>query len=271
MADLSPGASSSPSQQSCSRSTRNVRPSASSALSTKPSQSTPGSTAASRSRSPPSVNWKTKSRSSEKKTSALRVSFERRSTATSFQATASARRALEADAGQRGAQVVGARLEAAQRRPESEVLARREIVVDPGAVGDDADQRAHGLGRAGDVVAGDARGPARRPQQRGEDLQQRRLAGAVGAEQRDGLAAAHLEADAVEDGEQTEDLAYTADTNEGLEAHRFNRHIFACATTPVKKTSPSGNVSVWLVRISGRVSACCPCARANSAPAAAAP
>jgi len=92
-ADLSPGASSSASQQSLSRSTRNVRPSPSTPLRMNPSQSTPGSTAARRSRSGPSVNWKTNRSANEKKRSALSVSFDRRSTTRSFQATMSARRA----------------------------------------------------------------------------------------------------------------------------------------------------------------------------------
>ena len=61
MADLSPGARSSASQQSFSRSTRKARPSPSTPLRMKPSHSRPGSTAASRSRSGPSANWKMKS------------------------------------------------------------------------------------------------------------------------------------------------------------------------------------------------------------------
>jgi hypothetical protein len=46
----------------------------------KPSQSRPGRAEASRSRSGPSANWKRKSRSRQKKRSALVCSFDRRST-----------------------------------------------------------------------------------------------------------------------------------------------------------------------------------------------
>jgi hypothetical protein len=104
-------------------------------------------------------------------------------------------------------------------------------------VGDDAEQRTHGLRRARDVVAGDRHCAARRPQQGGQDLQQGRLACPVGAEQRDRLATAHLEADAVEDGDETEDLADIDDTNDGIEVHPSNRPILAWAATPVKEAS----------------------------------
>src|SRR5207249_5705558 len=107
--------------------------------------------------------------------------------------------------------------------------------VNPGAVGDDAEQGTHSLGRARDVVAGDRRRSARRAQQRGEDLQQRRLARAVGAEQCDRLAAADLDGDAVEDADETEDLPDIADTNDRLETHPSNRRILARTATPVKE------------------------------------
>src|SRR5215813_4900044 len=74
MADLSPGARTSPSQQSFSRSTRKVRPKARSPARTKPSQSNPGSAVSTFARSGPRANWNTKRRRSEKNTRALRLS-----------------------------------------------------------------------------------------------------------------------------------------------------------------------------------------------------
>ena len=64
-----------------------------------------------------------------------------------------------------------------------QVLATREILVDRRVLAREADQRADPVGLLDDVEAGDARAPAIRLEQGGEDPYRRRLAGAVGPEQ----------------------------------------------------------------------------------------
>src|SRR5208337_5027979 len=60
------------------------------------------------------------------------------------------------------------------------------------------DQRAGGAVFADDVMAGDQHAAARRLDDAADDADQRRLAGAVRAEQRENLAAANLKADVLE-------------------------------------------------------------------------
>ena len=133
--------------------------------------------------------------------------------------------ALELDGGERRGEVGGRDARAPERRPEREVLARREVLVDVGAVGHQAQVPPHGLGLADGVVPGHHDPPAGRAQERRQDLEQRRLARAVGAEQRDGLAARHVEGDAVQRPVGAERLAEVGDADEGVGGHQWNRLI----------------------------------------------
>ena len=80
---------------------------------------------------------------------------------------------------------------------EPEVLGRGEVLVDRGELPGDAEQPSYGVGLGGDVVAEDLGPAAVDVQQGGEHPEHRGLAGAVGAEDAEDLAAVHLEVDAV--------------------------------------------------------------------------
>jgi hypothetical protein len=74
-----------------------------------------------------------------------------------------------------------------EARGDTEVLARRECLVQEGLVGEESHLAAHGLARVPDIVPEDARLAVIGPQRRGEHAQKRRLAGAVApGEHRDG-------------------------------------------------------------------------------------
>ena len=121
----------------------------------KPSQSSPGSAAASRSRSGPSANWKRNSSSSAKKRSALALSFERRSTSRSFQRT------IHARGGRAHARPVASRVDVrAQVEALQGLLARgsRGSLERDAAAGQDG----HAVGDAelaAEAVGGDHRAP----------------------------------------------------------------------------------------------------------------
>ena len=87
----------------------------------------------------------------------------------------------------------------AERGPEAQVLERGEVLVEPRAVTEEAELTPRPLGVAGGVRAADEDPAARGTHEGGRDPQERRLAGAVGAEQGDRLAASHVEIDPVED------------------------------------------------------------------------
>ena len=76
-----------------------------------------------------------------------------------------------------------------QRRPEQQVLADRQMIVEMGLVTDPADRA---------PAAVDLHRPRRRPDQSGKRLEQRGLAGAVGAEDDERAAGVQGEGDAVE-------------------------------------------------------------------------
>ena len=79
-----------------------------------------------------------------------------------------------------------------------QVLAAGLQLVDGGVLAGQADPVADLAALADDVVAGDQRPPAVRRDQRGQDPHGRRLAGAVGPEQREHAAARNPQVDAVE-------------------------------------------------------------------------
>ena len=76
-------------------------------------------------------------------------------------------------------------VDAVQARVEAEVLARGERAVEQRLVGEQADPPAHRPAVARQLGAEHAHAPGVRAQERGEDAQQRRLAGAVGPEHRE--------------------------------------------------------------------------------------
>jgi len=87
-----------------------------------------------------------------------------------------------------------------QARLEAQVLAAAEVAVEQRLVAEVADPAAQPPGLAGQRAAEHSHLAPARPQQRGEDPQQGRLAGAVGAEDQQRLAAAELQPDAVQRG-----------------------------------------------------------------------
>ena len=99
-----------------------------------------------------------------------------------------------------------ARGQALEPAEEPEVLAGGEVLVDRGVLPGDADQLAHLVGAARDVDAEDLGAAAVDRQQRREHPEHRGLAGAVGAEHAEDLAAAYLEVDAVDGAEVAEGL-----------------------------------------------------------------
>ncbi len=101
----------------------------------------------------------------------------------------------EADPFEEVEQVAALGAQAAHPRREAEVLERRQLLVEVGAVAEEADQRADRLGLPGEVAAGDAPAPRARPDRGCQELEERRLAGAVGAEDREHLARLEREVD----------------------------------------------------------------------------
>jgi hypothetical protein len=87
------------------------------------------------------------------------------------------------------------RLEAGE---QPEVLGGGEVLVDRRVLAGDPEQLTHEVRLAADVVAEDLGMPAVDRQQRGQHLQHRGLAGAIGAEHAEDLAAAYLQVDAVD-------------------------------------------------------------------------
>ena len=79
-----------------------------------------------------------------------------------------------------------------------QVLARRHQVVERGVLHRQSDAGAHPLRIPVDPMAGDASDPRRRPRERGEDPDRRRLSGAVASQESEDLAVSHGEGHAVE-------------------------------------------------------------------------
>ena len=67
-----------------------------------------------------------------------------------------------------------------------------------------------------EAEAGDLRGPRRRPDERAEEAQRRRLARAVRSEEAEHLALAHLEVESVDGDEIAESLRELLGANDGL-------------------------------------------------------
>ena len=92
-------------------------------------------------------------------------------------------------------QLVDARgVDPVQARVEAQVLARAEVAVEQRLVAEQADAAAHGPALAGQLVPEHARAAGVRAQERGQHAQQRRLAGAVGAEDDERRAGRHATA-----------------------------------------------------------------------------
>ena len=73
---------------------------------------------------------------------------------------------------------------------EAQELGARQLLVDERAVGNEAELALRGDRIGDDIDAADVHGAARRPQDAGDHAQRRRLAGAVGPEEAEQLAAA---------------------------------------------------------------------------------
>ena len=97
-------------------------------------------------------------------------------------------------------------VDAEQPAEQVEVLAGGEVLVDRGVLPGDADQLAHHVRVLLDVDAEDLRAAAVHREQRGEHLEHRGLAGAVGSEDAEDLAAAYLQVDAVDGPQVAEGL-----------------------------------------------------------------
>src|SRR2546422_4273194 len=134
-------------------------------------------------------------------------------------AHALAREPVELDGRERAGELRGGRAQARERRPEFQILERGEVLVDVRAVADQPHVRSHALGLPRAIVAGDQDRPARRAHERREDLEERRFAGAVRAEERDGLARADLERETVEHSVSTEGFAETGHADERVGGH----------------------------------------------------
>jgi hypothetical protein len=83
-------------------------------------------------------------------------------------------------------------------REGAEIVPHREKQLDRRFLDHDRDPPPHVERRRGDVVAEDEGGAGRRPHQRGQDAQQRRLACAIGAEQPEDRAAGDVERQAID-------------------------------------------------------------------------
>jgi len=127
--------------------------------------------------------------------------------------------AIELDGGEGAGPVGGGRSEPGQRRPERQILGGGQVLVHIGAVGDEPDLAADELGVLRAIVAGDGRDPACWTHQGRQDLEQGRLAGAVGAQHRHRLAGLDVEVDAVQDAMVAEGLAETGHSDECLGGH----------------------------------------------------
>ena len=106
---------------------------------------------------------------------------------------------------------------------EGEVLAAGQVAIEERLVAQVADPPPQLPGLARQIAAEDARASTARPQQRGEHAQQRRLAGAVGAEHDHGLAGGELGRDAVEGGAFAEVAAQALEGERGLVCGRSRR------------------------------------------------
>ena len=87
---------------------------------------------------------------------------------------------------------------AVEPRERAEVVPHRQKQLDGGLLNHDRDAPPHVERRGDDVVAEDAGGARCRPRERREDAQQRRLAGAIRAEQAEDRAARDVERQAVD-------------------------------------------------------------------------
>src|SRR5205814_1985053 len=104
-------------------------------------------------------------------------------------------------------------LQAINRAEELEVLHHGEVAIERESLRDVADVRAHLLAVALDVEAVDGGVAAGRDEETAEDADERRLAGAVRAEETEDLAARDLQRDAVERADGAEVLADVLDVD----------------------------------------------------------
>ena len=122
----------------------------------------------------------------------------------------------------------------AQPGDEHEVLAPREDLVDGGELSREADRRADGGGIGCHVAPVDAGAAGIRLHEGREDAHERRLAGAVAAEQGEDAAASHGEVDPAQRVQVAEGLLDARDADRRVIEHRgghdCSRSAFAMAS-----------------------------------------
>ena len=99
---------------------------------------------------------------------------------------------------------------------QAQVLRGRQVAVERRVLEDEADVAADVVALADDVVAGDVGAAAGRLGERAEHVDRRRLAGAVGAEEAEDLAAGDVEADAAHGLDLAEGLSEVLDVDREL-------------------------------------------------------
>jgi hypothetical protein len=119
-----------------------------------------------------------------------------------------------------------------QPRDEHEVLPPGEDLVDRRELPGEADRLAHVRGLHRDVEAVDGCRAAVGPEQRGQDPDDRGLAGTVGAEQGDDAAACHVEVHAPQDVQVLEGLHERTDVDRGVLNGRVCAHGIRSAFGP---------------------------------------
>src|SRR6185436_149619 len=131
--------------------------------------------------------------------------------------------------------------QAVKPREGAEVVAHRQKQLDGGLLNHDGDAPAHVERRGDDAVAEDAGLARGRPGERREDLQQRRLAGAVRTEQAEDRASRDVEREVV-DGAHGRLPATGVELHEVADANRRIRHVckFAVLTnSSVRRYCPA--------------------------------
>src|SRR5689334_16440234 len=119
-------------------------------------------------------------------------------------------------------------VQSAQRAEIADVLARRKAWIHADLRRDDADSSTHLLGRDPGVKAQDFDRARVRGQQRADDAQRRRLAGAVRTEETEDLAGVGLERDAAQDLVRAQLLGQAVDLDRHLR-HRLRLVTFLVA------------------------------------------
>src|SRR5439155_23666182 len=134
--------------------------------------------------------------------------------------------------------------EPGERGPERQVLQRGQVLVDIRAVGDQPDVAPHALGVLRAVVARHHGGAPGRTHEGREDLEQRRLARAVGAQHRQRFALVDVEVEALQHTMLAKGLTETGHSNEWICGHALNFPIVAQPRGPGQGSDSRGRGSL---------------------------